>query len=64
MKEYQETHLSNKTYYRHHKVLISAKKTMIGWLPNYHFSFFKKKALQDLPLDGSATFLSLVVQDF
>ena len=28
-KEHQETHLFNKTYYRHHKVLISAKKAMI-----------------------------------
>ena len=33
-------------------------------LPNYHFSLFKKKALQELPLDASATFLSLVVQGF
>ena len=33
-------------------------------LPNYCFSFFNKKALQELPLDGSATFLSLVVQEF
>ena len=33
-------------------------------LPNYLFLFFKKKALQNLLLDGSATFLSLVVQDF
>ena len=33
-------------------------------LPNYRFSFFKKKALQKLPLDESATFLSLVVQGF
>ena len=33
-------------------------------LPNYHFSLFKKKALQELPLDASATFLYLVVQGF
>ena len=32
--------------------------------PEYHFSFFKKKALQKLPLDRLATFLSLVGQDF
>ena len=59
-KEHQETHLSNKTYYRRYKVLISAKKAMICCL----ITFFKKKALQDLTLDGSATFLFLVVQDF
>ena len=62
MQEYQETHLSNETYCRHHKVLISAKNN--DRLPNYYFLFFKKKALQDLPLDRSATYLSLVVQDF
>ena len=28
-KEHQETHLSNKTYYRRYKVFISAKKAMI-----------------------------------
>ena len=33
-------------------------------LPNYRFSFFKKKALQELVLDGLVTFLSLVVQEF
>ena len=33
-------------------------------LPNYHFSLFNKKALQELPLDASATWLSLVVQGF
>ena len=32
-------------------------------LPNYRFSFFKKKSLQVFPLDGSATFLSFVVQE-
>ena len=58
-KEYQETHLSNKTYCRH-KMLISAEKAMICCL----ITIFKKKALQDLPLDGSATFLSLVVHNF
>ena len=33
-------------------------------LPNYLFSCINKKALQELSLDGSATFLSLVVQGF
>ena len=33
-------------------------------LPNYRFLFFKKKALQEISLDGPATFLSLVVGDF
>ena len=42
MKEYQETHVSNKTYYRHHKVLVSAKKNN-DRLPNYHFCFLRKK---------------------
>ena len=41
MKEYQEAYLSNKTCYRHHKVLISAKKSN-DRLPNYHFSFLRK----------------------
>ena len=42
-------------------------------LPNYRFLFFKKKvpffvfkkkALEEVSLDGPATFLSLVVGDF
>ena len=33
-------------------------------LPNNRFSLFKKKALQELPLHLSATFLPLVVQGF
>ena len=61
IKEYQETHFSTKIYCRCLKVLISAKKSK-DMLPNY--VSFKKKALKELPLDGSANFLSLVVQEF
>ena len=53
----------NKTYCRCHKVLISAKQAMICCLITI-FCFFMKNTLQDLPLDRSAPFLSLVVQDF
>ena len=49
-------------YCQRHKVLISAKSNDI--LPNYRFLFFKKKTLQQVPLHGSATLLSLVVQIF
>ena len=44
--EFQETHLSNKTYCKRHTVLISTKKAMICCLTT---NFFKIKALQDLP---------------